>query len=223
MYVSYEGDKKALFLFHCGLLLFCMTDDDGDWRGQIRLFPSFPLKCLIFSLLSVSFTSFSLSSPPKGAYWFWIWQGPDLTPAASGPATRLVLDVWADHRLSICFLTSGLTNQVQFWDGQACLWGCVSRSPSLYLFSYIWFDKSGTILTRAGLSMRICVRITVSRLWHLSLASRWGNYQSGHRLYLPWWNYTFFICPWWPNIPWSWLNNQGFKMMYQKMCLGIRY
>ena len=130
MYVSYEGDKKALFLFHCGLLLFCMTDDDGDWRGQIRLFPSFPLKCLIFSLLSLSFTSFSLSSPPKGAYWFWIWQGPDLTPAASGPATRLVLDVWADHRLSICFLTSGLTNQVQFWHGQACLWGCVSGSPS---------------------------------------------------------------------------------------------
>ena len=131
MYVSYEGDKKALFLFHCGLLLFCMTDDDGDWRGQIRLFPYFPLKCLIFSLLSLSFTSSSLSSPPKCAYWFWIRQGPHLTPAASG-----------------------LGNQTSS--------GCVSGSPSLYLFSYIWFDKSGTILRRAGLSMRMCERITIS-------------------------------------------------------------
>ena len=75
------------------------------------------------------------------------------------------------------------------------------RITFLYLFSYIWFDKSGTTLRRAGLSMRMCERITVSRLWHLSLASRWGNYQSGHRLHLPWWNYTFCICPWWPNIP----------------------
>ena len=31
--------------------------------------------------------------------------------------------------------------------------GRVSGSPSLYLFSYIWFDKSGTILRRAGLSI----------------------------------------------------------------------
>ena len=191
MYVSYEGDKKALFLFHCGLLLFCMTDDDGDGRGQIRLFPYFPLKCLIFSLLSLSFTSFSLSSPPKGAYWFWIWQGPHLTPAASG-----------------------LGNQT------SC--GCVSGSPSLYLFSYIWFDKSGTILRRAGLSMRMCERITVSRLWHLSLASRWGNYQSGHRLRL-YDEIIHFVFVLDDQIFQSWLNNPGFKMMYQKICLEILY
>ena len=138
MYVSYEGDKKALFLFHCGLLLFCMTDDDGDWRGQIRLFPYFPLKCLTFSLLSLSFTSSSLRYRPKGACRLWIRQGPHLTPAASG-----------------------LGNQTSS--------GCVSGSPSLYLFSYIWFDKSGTILRRAGLSMRMCERITISLFVFLHL------------------------------------------------------
>ena len=135
----------------------------------------------------------------------------------------LLIELSSKRRLLVLDLTGSRSDSSSKWAGNQTSSGCVSGSPSLYLFSYIWFDKSGTILTRAGLSMRMCERITVSRLWHLSLASRWGNYQSGHRLYLPWWNYTFFICPWWPNIPWSWLNNQGFKMMYQKMCLGIRY
>ena len=99
-----------------------MTDDDGDWVGQIRLFPYSALKCLTFALLSFSFSSSSLSPRQKGACRLWIRQGPHLTPAASG-----------------------LGNQTSS--------GCVSGAPSLYLFSYIWFDKSGTIVRRAGLSI----------------------------------------------------------------------
>ena len=65
LYVSYEGDKKALLLFHCSLLLFCMTDDYWlwglGWSDQIvslfppqvpYILPSFPL--LHFLLIELS-------------------------------------------------------------------------------------------------------------------------------------------------------------------------
>ena len=134
----------------------------------------------------------------------------------------LLIELSSKRRLLVLDLTGSRSDSSSKWAGNQTSSGCVSGSPSLYLFSYIWFDKSGTILRRAGLSMRMCERITVSRLWHLSLASRWGNYQSGHRLHL-YDEIIHFVFVLDDQIFQSWLNNPGFKMMYQKMCLKIPY
>ena len=160
MCVPYEGDKKAFFLFHCGLLLFCMTDDDGDWVGQIRLFPYSALKCLTFALLSFSFSSSSLSPRQKGACRFWIRQGPHLTPAASGPGNQ----------------TSS---------------GCLSRSPS---------PDFGTCPWPAGGAI---INLVTEFTFHDEI--------------------IHFVIVLDDQIFQSRLHNQGFKVIYQKMCLEIPF
>ena len=80
---------------------------------------------------------------------------------------------------------SGL-DRVPIWLQQQLGWG---TRVVLDMWAFLTSD-----LTNQASLLRMCERITLSPLWHLSLASRWGNYQSGHRLHLTWWNYTFCIC-----------------------------
>ena len=102
--------------------------------------------------------------------------------------------------------------------------GCVSWSLSIGFFSYIWFDKSGTILRRASLSIEgSCVRGSRSPSFGTCLWPAGGtiiNLVTGFTFHDEIIHFVFVLDD---QIFQSGLNNQGFKMMYQKMSLETPY
>ena len=102
----------------CYCFAWQMIIDYGDWVGQIRLFPYFPLKCLIFSIL------FYIT----GVYWIYILS---ILPGSLGCNFQYTLAL--EKRKALHCLESG-------WIGKYAPWGNLHpsalESASGGVFSY---------------------------------------------------------------------------------------